>query len=126
HTACPCGNNSAPADQAGCLNSLNVGAKLRGQGVASISADSALLLGSQMPNSTVLYFQGTIQQTGGNGVSFGDGLRCAGGTVIRLAKSRNVAGASMYPAGAQAPIHVKGAVTAPGTRTYQGWYRNAA
>lgn len=126
HTPCPCGNNSATADAAGCLNSLGTGGKLRGMGVASISADSLVLQGSAMANSSVLYFQGTIQQNGGNGAVFGDGLRCAGGVVVRLGTTTNVGGSSTYPFGAAPSVSVKGGVVAPGSRTYQAWYRNAA
>ena len=80
-----------------------------------------------MPNSSALYFQGTTQLYGGLGVVFGDGLRCAGGTVIRLGTVTNVAGSSTYPnATDPTPVHVKGAVSAPGIRTYQVWYRNSA
>jgi hypothetical protein len=32
----------------------------------------------------------------------------------------------MYPFGALPTVSVRGGVAAPGTRTYQGWYRNAA
>jgi hypothetical protein len=38
----------------------------------------------------------------------------------------NSAGASHYPGPGDAPVHVRGAITAPGNRTYQVWYRNAA
>jgi hypothetical protein len=38
----------------------------------------------------------------------------------------NVSGASQYPTAGDPSISVKGLVTAPGSRTYQVWYRNAA
>jgi hypothetical protein len=57
---------------------------------------------------------------------FGDGLRCAGGTVIRLGTKANAAGASQYPDAGDAAVSVRGLVTAPATTTYQTWYRNAA
>jgi hypothetical protein len=79
-----------------------------------------------MPNSSALYFQGTTQQSGGLGVVFGDGLRCAGGAVIRLKTLSNSGGASQYPGLGDLSVSVRGAVTAPGNRTYQVWYRNAA
>jgi hypothetical protein len=79
-----------------------------------------------MPNSSALYFQGTTRQNGGAGSAFGDGLRCAGGTIIRLGTKTNVGGASAYPAGGDPSVSVRGSVTVPGTRTYQVWYRNAA
>jgi hypothetical protein len=79
-----------------------------------------------MPNSSALYFQGTSPLAGGAGSVFGDGLRCAGGTVIRLGTKFNIAGASQYPEGGDQSISVRGLVVAPGTRIYQIWYRNAA
>ncbi len=124
-TACPCGNNGAPGH--GCASSVHAGgALLKATGVASISADSVTLRGSSMPNAPALYFQGTTQQNGGAGAMFGDGLRCAGGTVVRLGTKVNVGGESQYPSGADLPVATRGLVTMPGVRTYQVWYRNAA
>jgi hypothetical protein len=124
-TACPCGNAGAPGS--GCANSLNPnGALLAGSGAASISADTLVLQGSGMPNSSALYFQGTSQQNGGLGTVFGDGLRCAGGSLIRLSTKANTAGASQFPAAGDPPVSVAGLVAAPGVRDYQVWYRNAA
>jgi hypothetical protein len=125
-TACPCGNASPAGGGAGCLNSLGTGGRLAAVGVASISADTFVLQGSGMPNSSALYFQGTSQQSGGLGAAFGDGLRCAGGTVIRLGTKANAGGASQYPAAGDTGISVRGANVAGNVRTYQCWYRNAA
>ncbi|MBL8860485.1 MAG: hypothetical protein JNK02_00595 [Planctomycetes bacterium] len=124
--ACPCGNSSAVGDNVGCLSSLNVGGKLRATGCSSLSNDTVVLIGTQMPNSSALYFQGTTQAGGGNGVAFGDGKRCAAGAIIRLGTKANAAGASSYPVGADLAVSVRGLVAVPGTRTYQVWYRNAA
>jgi len=131
-TACPCGNHSATVDGAGCLSSLGMGGRLRATGNPSITDDgdgssSVTLIGSQMPNSSCLYFQGTVRHNSGNGATFGDGLRCAGGSIIRLDTEANMGGTSQYPNPTQtSPITVRGNVVAPGTRTYQAWYRNAA
>jgi hypothetical protein len=126
-TACPCGNASSVGADAGCLNSLALGATLRADGSASVANDTLTLRGAQMPNSSALYFQGTNELNGGAGAVFGDGLRCAGGTIIRLGTKANVAGASQYPAAGDASVSVRGLVPAGGgTRTYQIWYRNAA
>ena len=95
-------------------------------GIASISADTFTLHGTQMPNSSCLYFQGTTQQGGGPGTVFGDGLRCAGGTVVRLGTKANANGASTYPEPGDATISVRGGDAAGDVRTYQCWYRNAA
>jgi hypothetical protein len=60
-------------------------------------------------------------------VAFDDGLRCAGGMVVRLGVTANVGGTSQYPAPLDAPISVRGMIPAGGgTRVYQCWYRNAA
>jgi hypothetical protein len=124
--ACPCGNNSPPGAGAGCLNSLGTGGFLTASGSPSLANDTVVLSGSGMPNSSALYFQGTSQQAGGAGVAFGDGKRCASGTVIRLKTVTNVGGASQYPQPGDPSISVKGLITTPGIRTYQCWYRNAA
>ncbi len=115
-----CANGSAGN---GCANSVNAaGANLTASGSASMSIDTLALLGSGMPNSSALYFQGTAQIA----VPFGDGLRCVGGTITRLGTKTNVAGASEYPVAGDLSVSVRGGVTAPGNRAYQVWYRNAA
>ncbi len=125
-TACPCANSSAFGANEGCLNSLGLGGKLAATGTPSLSGDTLHLNGTQMPNSSALFFQGTAQQTAGAGAVFGDGLRCAAGTITRLATKTNSGGASLYPAPGDASVSVRGVVTGPGTRDYQVWYRNAA
>jgi hypothetical protein len=120
-TACPCGNYGTLSN--GCANSVEAnGANLSASGQASLPVDTLVLLGIGMPNSSCLYFQGTSAIS----VVFGDGLRCVANSITRLGTQTNVAGASQYPAAGDAPISVRGNVTAPGTRTYQVWYRNAA
>jgi hypothetical protein len=124
-TACPCGNAGATGN--GCASSVNAaGAHIQAVGAASLAGDTLVLSGSNMPNSSALYFQGTTQLAGGAGVVFGDGLRCVGGTIVRLKTVTNAAGASSYPGAGDPSVSVKGLVAAPGTRTYQIWYRNAA
>jgi hypothetical protein len=130
-TQCPCstaGGGSVPPGQPGngCPNSVNAnGANLAGSGAASIGGDTFLLSGTGMPNSSALYFQGTSQAAAGAGTVFGDGLRCAAGSVIRLGTKTNAAGASQYPAAGDQSISVKGANVAGNLRFYQCWYRNA-
>jgi hypothetical protein len=120
--ACPCGNAGGTGN--GCASSINpLGANLTGSGNASIAGDTLALTGSGMPNSNALYFQGTTQIA----AAFGDGLRCAGGTVIRLGTKLNVGGTSTYPAAGDLSVSVRGNVTLAGSvRSYQAWYRNAA
>ncbi len=124
--ACPCGNSSAAGACVGCLNSLGVGGRLRSIGQARLSNDTVVLVGTDQPNSSALYFQGMVQQSGGAGLAFGDGLRCAGGSVVRLGTQVNSGGGSSYPLPGQMSVSQRGMVLVPGVRTYQVWFRNAA
>jgi hypothetical protein len=122
----PCGNSGTAGN--GCANGSSAsGANLAGSGTAVIGADSLVLSGSGLvPNQPGLYFQGNNAVGGGAGVVFGDGIRCAGGGVIRL----GVAVADGTGASSTAPfltsISVKGGVTAGDLRHYQLWYRDPA
>src|SRR6185503_5499080 len=87
---CRCFNESPTGSQTGCLSSLGLGGKLIATGTSSLSNDTVTLIGSQMPNSFALYFQGTTQENGGLGTAFGDGIRCVTGTVVRLGTNLNV------------------------------------
>jgi hypothetical protein len=112
----------------GCPNALNpAGANLRATGLPSAQFCTLQLQGSGMPpTATVLYFQGTALQSGGNGIAFGDGLRCASGTVLRLGIVTNANGASTFPPPGPLRISALGQIPAGGgvTRYYQGWYRD--
>jgi hypothetical protein len=126
---CPCGNSGFPGH--GCDNSLATGgARLRvtSGSLSSVSADTIELNASGLPaTAPLLYFQGTSQLSGGFGAAFGDGLRCAGGSAVRLATKIASGGASSFPAAGDPPVSVRGMVPpGGGTRTYQVWYRNAA
>ena len=125
-TTCPCGNLGAPGR--GCASSFSsLGARLRSSGLASVSADSLVLAGDDLSNSVVVLFQGTAQQNGGAGAAFGDGLRCAGGSILRIGYSATSGGAMSYPGPGQQPVSVRGAIPAAGGgRGYQIWYRNVA
>lgn len=118
--ACPCGNTGSTGH--GCANSsVAAGARLEGSGAASLSADSLLLTGSGMTNSSALYFQGTAQVA----FPFGDGLRCAGGAVVRLGTKQNSGGSSQWPGAGDPTVSQRGGVASSGLRHYQIWYRNA-
>jgi hypothetical protein len=123
---CPCANESEPGSGEGCLHSGGTGGLLTASGSSSLSADTVVLHGDLMLNSSALYFQGTTQLGGGMGVHFGDGLRCVAGNVRRLRIVTNVNGTSQYPDVGDPSISVKGVILEPGVRRYQVWYRNAA
>ncbi|MBI5364143.1 MAG: hypothetical protein HZA53_13265 [Planctomycetes bacterium] len=122
-TPCPCANNGASGN--GCANSVNPsGANLSASG--STTLDDVTLGGSLMPaTSSCIYLQGdTLEDT-----SFGDGVRCAGGSLIRLRTRFNVGGASTFPNSTDTiTLSARGGVV-PGSaavRYYQTYYRNAA
>lgn len=124
-SACPCGNTSTTAAASGCLNSLGAPGNLVGAGSASLSGDSFALYGSSLPNGGALYFQGTTRVNGGAGGPFGDGLLCVGGSLVRLAVKFSANNWSQYPDVGDPTLSSAGFVTAPGTRDYQVWYRDA-
>jgi hypothetical protein len=78
------------------------------------------------PTAPVLFFQGDALANGGAGTPFQDGLRCATGTVVRLATKTASSGGASYPQAGDASISVRGSVSAPVTRHYQAWYRNVS
>jgi len=124
-TPCPCGNVGSATS--GCPNSIFAsGGRLVATGSPSIANDTVDLIGSQMPSSSALYFQGTSRAAGGSGVVFGDGLRCSAGVITRLGTKVNVAGTSAYPVVGDLSVSIRGLNAAGNTRTYQVWYRNAA
>jgi len=129
-TACPCANVSAPGR--GCENSFGTGgARMEGYGTSAVSNDTLWFqVYGLPPTASALLFQGTEAQSGGLGAVFGDGLRCAGGAVLRLGARFASGGyvASGHAVPGDPPISVSGMVT-PGTvsvRVYQYWYRNVA
>lgn len=123
---CPCFNQSAPGDGAGCLNSLGVGARIFDTGDASRMTDTLVLHTTGTPDAPVLFYQGTTQVNLGHGQVFGDGLSCAGGVIIRLGTVTATSGAAAYPPPGGIPVSVRGMVLATQTRHYQARYRNAA
>ena len=123
-STCPCGNdNDASNGSAGCANGANAGgAALSASGSTSIAAgDLALSVQGAIPGQPCLFFQGNNAINGGAGVQFGDGLRCAGGGVIRL-QVRFADGNG----GAQTNLDVPaaGGCAVGDMKRYQGWYRD--
>jgi hypothetical protein len=125
-SACPCGNDSKPLYREGCLNSDSVGGRLRAIGESSVSLDTLALKVSRVPpKSYVIYFQGTDWVNGGAGELRGDGLKCYGGTVVRLNQRVDLSGSPQYPLVNDSPISVRGNCAASDRRFYQAMYRDA-
>jgi hypothetical protein len=122
---CPCGNDAPVGSGTGCLNSNGTGGLLTASGTASLSNDTLSFAGSGMISSFAVYIQGTQANNSGLGAVLGDGKLCVSNSLIRLSTVFNTGGVSTYPnATNPAPVSVRGAVTAPGVRTYQIYYRN--
>jgi hypothetical protein len=80
------------------------------------------LTGSQLIASQPgLYFQGNNSVNAGDGTLFGDGIRCAGGGVIRLQVRFSD---SVGDSETNINIAVVGGVDAGDTKRYQLWYRD--
>ncbi len=124
-TLCPCGNDAPANSGRGCVSSLALGASLVATGSAVLANDTFTLTASSIgPGAPMLFFQG---MTSGPGTLFGDGLRCATGTVVRLGTlPADARGSATYPTGGGPSVSSRGMVAGPGFRTYQAWYRNSA
>lgn len=118
--ACPCANTGAAGT--GCANSMGGGATLSAIGSPNVGSDDITFNGSGMlPGQPALLFVGNNAVQSGSGQLFGDGLRCAGGSVVRL--------------GVQVPDSNGDAAWGPGlgatggwgvgdVRRFQTWYRD--
>lgn len=117
---CPCGNNGNPEE--GCAHGGGIGAKLSAFGSAVAAADDLVFTGIQMvPSEPALIFVANDALNGGDGIPFGDGLRCAGGALVRLGVSlADGAGSASWGPG----LAATGGWLAGDTRRFQAWYRD--
>jgi hypothetical protein len=124
--ACPCGNVPAFGNR-GCDNSAATGGGWL-QAAGSVPGDNVTLLASSMlPSVTTVFLQGTSYA--GAGAAFGDGVRCIGGSLLRLAVKQASGGQSHYPGPGDPTISQRSAALgqpiAAGTqRFYQTYYRD--
>lgn len=124
--ACPCGNVSAPGSQQGCANSSGLGTRLVGAGLSSVATDGFSLQVSNLPvppvaPGFVLYLQGTTPTS----VPFADGLRCVGGSLVRMAVQAHAGSTASYPGTFDPRVSVKGLLPVTGgVRYYQVWHRD--
>ena len=125
---CPCGNAGDAGH--GCGNSAQAGgARLDSSGEARLSADTLSLTSSGEPSSVLsIAIQGSAFAPH---KAFGDGLRCAGGTLVRLFVGAASNGTLAVPASGGPTISERSAalgdVLSPGSvRVYQVFYRDPA
>jgi hypothetical protein len=103
---------------------------LNSTGVASLAADTVQFTSSgERPTALSIFLQGNTNIS--SGVSFGQGVRCAGGVLKRLYVKTAVAGTAVAPVGADLTVHAQSAalgdmITAGTARYYQTYYRDPA
>ncbi len=121
-SACPCQPNWLPI-AGGCRNSAEQSATLYSEGAPDLSADTLRFRAVLMPSATIaLLAQGTVTTTP---AVFGDGLRCIGGTLLRLGTAGATGGVADWPSPTGLPISVGGQVPGAGaTRYYFAYYRD--
>lgn len=120
-TPAPCNNTGEYGN--GCANSMSSdGANLCAMGTVSVAADDLILMAKgARPSQPGLYFCAMNAINGGVGLQFGDGLRCAGGSVVRLGVvTSDSAGDSSFGPG----IATSTGALAGDVRRYQFWYRD--
>ena len=124
-TPCPCGNRGAPGR--GCASSqVPAGARLDASGTTT--PDTLVLTASDLlPSALSIFLQGNLPVHAG--LVFGDGVRCAGGQLLRLAAKNAVAGVARFPEPGEPSISARAAelgapIPAGGTRYYQTYYRD--
>ncbi|MBK7644806.1 MAG: hypothetical protein IPJ19_17490 [Planctomycetes bacterium] len=124
--ACPCGN--APGSPTrGCNNSTGTGGAMIA--ASGLPAQDTVVLGASamLPTSTCIFLQGSTIST--NGVGFGDGVRCAAGTLKRLYVKTASSGFATAPNAGDPSIKTRSAALGDplgiGTqRVYQIYYRD--
>ncbi len=122
--ACPCGNSGTP--EHGCQNSTATGGSLLSS-TGQVSPDSVVLTASsELPSALSIFLQGTASV---GPVSYGDGLRCTGGSLKRLFVKSASGGVVVAPQSGDPSITSRSAalgdpITHGSTRFYQVYYRD--
>jgi hypothetical protein len=83
--------------------------------------DLVLQVSDSIPNSPGLFFSGVNSIASGQGVTFGNGLRCAGGQITRL---QVLISGFLGDTATNQPLNVLESLAPGDTRYYQWWYRD--
>jgi hypothetical protein len=123
---CPCGNSGSAGS--GCENSFHTGGGvLAASGLASLSADSLLLVSlGEPPAVASAFLQGSALAPAAR---LGDGLRCLGGSLRRLYLETSSLGVATAPQPNEPRISARSAalgdaIPLGATRAYQVLYRD--
>jgi hypothetical protein len=122
--ACPCGNLGAP--EHGCNNSAATGGALLAS-AGHTSPDTVVLASiHELPSALSIFLQGNATISP---VPFGDGLRCAGGSLKRLYVKNASGGVVVAPSPGDPSITTRSAelgdtITPGSVRYYQTYYRD--
>jgi len=125
--ACPCANSGLPGR--GCDNaSATGGALLTANGATQPDTLVLSAIGAR-PSALCVFVQGSSELA--QPAVFGDGLRCVGGSLLRLYTKTAVAGATSAPAPGDFTIRQRAAnlaqpIALGSTRTYQLYYRDVS
>jgi hypothetical protein len=124
-TNCPCSNLGTGGH--GCNNSQGTGGAILDVTGSTLPDSIVLKSSGELPSAFSVFIQGTTNLP--NGVMYGDGLRCVGGSFKRIAKKNASGGSVSYPGEGDPTITVRSAqlgdAIAPGSsRYYQVMYRD--
>lgn len=118
---CPCAAASLLDEHEGCAWRLEGGAGLVADGSPLLASDALVLRARGLSESVAFVFQGSSFAQ--PALPFGDGLRCAGGTLQRLGARVPTQGALQFPGPGEPPLSVLGGASAGASRTYQIAFR---
>jgi hypothetical protein len=125
---CPCSNPPANSPR-GCDNSAGTGgAQLTSTGLASLAADSLVFsTNGEKPTATSVVLQGN--NANASGIVFGQGVRCATGTLKRLYVKTASGGSITAPAAGDPSVSARSAalgdpISAGTSRWYAVYYRD--
>ena len=122
---CPCVNPGQTG--IGCQNSAGTGGSWLHASGSSVPDTLVLHASGELPNALSIFLQGNVVIPA---VPYGDGLRCAGGTLRRLYTKSASSGVVFAPGPGDASISAQSAnlgvpIVPGGRRYYQVYYRDA-
>lgn len=128
-SGCPCTVQPTPPFlqalpvAGGCRNSTTQSAVLNSSGIPSVGSDSLRLSARNMPpNASCILVQ---HNASAPSAAFGDGIRCVGGSLLRMGALTASNGTGSWPPPGADPISVRGLVPLGGAqRYYHVFYRD--